>query len=129
MLKESDTRRRDIDDLLKTKKTEIAEIQRSLDEAKTHEQQRVTSDADADKILDKILGKRAQLLTKQDQLQGQIRDLGAVPKGYEEHTRTSVKNLYKKLSAINKKLKDPKYKQVCPCRPVCSSENGARRFR
>jgi septal ring factor EnvC (AmiA/AmiB activator) len=111
-LQESDKRRVELDQLLSDKKKEIAEIAKALEGAKADERKRVSSDADTDKDLEKILAKRAQHMSKMDLLMAQIRDLGALPKGFQEHSRTAVKVLYKKLSAVNKKLKDQKYRQV-----------------
>mmetsp|Transcript_4427 Transcript_4427/g.13512 ORF Transcript_4427/g.13512 Transcript_4427/m.13512 type:complete len:1245 (-) Transcript_4427:26-3760(-) len=112
VLAESEQRQKELSAMLSEKKSAIAEIQKALEGAKAEERKRVSSDADADKELEKILSRRAQNLAKRDRLYTQIRELGALPKGFEEHSNTSVKVLYKKLAAVNKKLKDPKYRQV-----------------
>ena len=112
-LAEADRRREELDTIVRDKKHEITEIAKALDGAKADERRREATDADADKELEKIMAKRAQHLAKQEQLVKQIRELGALPKEFEDYSSTSVKALYKKLSAVNKKLKDPKYRQVC----------------
>lgn len=92
--------------------TEAQEITSNLDDAKSEERRRMTSDADADKRLEKILNKRAIHLEKQEEMMRKIRDLGALPKDFEKYANMDLKKLYKQLSGVNKKLKDPKYRQV-----------------
>ena len=92
-LSESDKRRAELDAALATKKEEIAEISTELDTARAEERKRVSTDADSDKRLEQILSKRAQHLSKQDRLVKQIRELGALPKGFEDHSKTGLKKL------------------------------------
>lgn len=101
-----------LEETLQTKIREAQEISTSLDEAKAEERRRMSTDADNDKRLEKILNKRAIHLEKQEELVRRIRDLGALPKDFARYSSISLKSLYKQLAGVNKKLKDPKYRQV-----------------
>jgi chromosome segregation ATPase len=92
-LSDSDARRAELDTHLATKKNEIAEISTELDKARAEERKRVSTDADSDKRLEQILSKRGQHLSKQDRLVKQIRELGALPRGFEDHSKTGLKKL------------------------------------
>jgi hypothetical protein len=84
------------------------EIATALEEARAEERKRISSGADADKRLERIMQKRSLGLSKQEDLVRKIRELGALPKDFERYQESNLKQLYKLLSAVKKKLKDDK---------------------
>eukprot|EP00040_Diaphanoeca_grandis_P033645 m.206425 g.206425 ORF g.206425 m.206425 type:complete len:1211 (+) comp32953_c0_seq2:153-3785(+) len=111
-VEEANSRYAELEEIVQTKTKEAAEITSSLDDAKAEERKRMSSGADSDKRLEKIMNKRAMHLQKQEEHVKMIRDLGALPKDFERYHGMELKKLYKLLSNVNKKLKDPKYRQV-----------------
>ena len=109
---ESNTKYRQLEELLQAKQKDAAEISASLDETKAEERKRMTTDANNDKRLEKIINKRKMHFEKQEELVRKIRDLGALPKNFEDYHQMELKKLFKQLTGVNKKLKDPKYRQV-----------------
>lgn len=101
-----------VEEALAAKEERIREVSQAMDEAKAEERKRLGLGAEADKVLEGIMNKRSLKLQKQEEFIRKIRELGALPRDIEKYQQLDIRQLYKQLSGVQKKLKDPKYRQV-----------------